>query len=468
MKLYTPIEAKIKELDFEGKGILDIPPQVNSGNVSNKTYKAAFAFPGDAIKGTTVRRDKGEVVVRVDQLTATSPDRVQKPQCPYVGTCGGCVWQGLQYPKQVEYKRELVNRAFAEASSLHSAQVGLIDPATNAPFTLQAITPSPDLFYYRNRMDFVFGPNGELGLKEPGKWFSYLDLSTCFLLSPDSVKIMEIVRAFARNSGLAPYTQKAAQGFFRYLIIREGKRTGERMLHLLTSSQQAEKFDAQAFVQAIGPLATHILHGVSDSITDLSIAESITVLKGSADFTEKVNDVTYTIPHGSFFQTNTVMAEQLFNHVAEQILQPQTPNEVLDLYCGVGFFALGLAKRGIKTHGVEIDPNAIRAANQSAVANNLQHLATFNSAKAEDVSWKLSTADTVIIDPPRAGMHPRVIKNLLEMAPKRIVYVSCKYTRLVQELPEFLKTYKITSLQAFDLFPHTPHVEVVAVLERVQ
>jgi len=187
------------------------------------------------------------------------------------------------------------------------------------------------------------------------------------------------------------------------------------------------------------------------------------VLKGSTDFHEEANGVRYTIPFGSFFQTNTVMAEKLFEAVTKACAGAE---EVLDLYCGVGFFALGLAKAGIRAHGVEIDPKAIVAAQTSAKENHLTGV-TFHAAKAEDVSWKESKAETVIIDPPRAGLHPRVIETLLEMAPKRIIYVSCKHSRFAEELPRFLAKYTVKSIEAYDLFPHTPHVELVTVLDRI-
>ena len=434
MKLYTPVQGTIKSLADDGAGILDVP---------GRTTKIKFAFPGDVVCATPNGRKKGETFAHLDSMTTPSADRVAA-RCPYFGSCGGCAWQALAYPKQVEAKRDLINESFSERK---------------LPYRVETVTPAEDIFYYRNRMDFVFGQNGELGLKESGKWYSYLDLNECSLLSPESVEIMNRVRAWVKKHNLPPYSTKTEKGFQRYLVIREGKRTGERVVNLLTTSQFAMPDD---FAATIGDLATHVLHGVNDSITDLSIADTCTVLKGSLDFHEEANGVRYTVPFGSFFQTNTAMAEKLFTAVADAC---KGAKEVLDLYCGVGFFALGLAKAGIKAHGVEIDPNAIRAATQSAVENHLTGV-TFHSAKAEDVSWKESKADMVIVDPPRAGLHPRVIETLLEMAPQRILYVSCKHSRFAEELPKFLAKYRVTSLQAFDLFPHTPHVELVALLDK--
>ncbi|MEI7741949.1 MAG: 23S rRNA (uracil(1939)-C(5))-methyltransferase RlmD [bacterium] len=435
MKLYTKIEGQINRFDEKGAGIFDAPGRVT---------KANFAYPGDIIEATTVKRDKGETQARIDKIVKPSEDRVPA-KCPYAGKCGGCMWQEYNYEKQLEHKRNLINKSFSDAS---------------LPYSVEKVEPATDQFYYRNRMDYVFGPNGELGLKEPGKWFSYLDLENCFLLSVESVEILRRVRAWAKRHELKSYIPDTQKGFLRYLVIREGKFSHERMVHLVTTTQSEMPSD---FVELLGELATHIIHGVNDGITDLSIATEYTVLKGSDIFTEKANGVQYQIPFGSFFQTNTAMAEKLFEAVN---VACTNASEVLDLYCGVGFFALGLAKAGIKSHGVEIDPLAILAAEKTARENNLAN-ATFNSAKSEDLSWKESKAPIVILDPPRAGLHPKVIETLRLMAPKRIVYISCKYSRFVEELPKFLNQYKISSIRAFDLFPHTPHVEIITILDLI-
>lgn len=428
MKLYEPITGPIASLDEDGRGIMAGTP---------RPVKAFFAVPGDVARVKPCKRAKGEIIGNVEEILTPSPDRVPAT-CPFTGSCGGCMWRMLGYEKELEYKRELVS------ASLRGAGVDL---------PLEVI-PAKELSYYRNRMDYCIGPNGEVGLKAPGSWFTYLDLTSCFMLSPEATEIMTRFRALLKREGLTSYIPRTGKGFLRYLVIREGKRTGNRLVHIVTTS--AGTLPDAAILEAIGPLATHIVHGVNDSQTDLSVAATNRVLKGCESFTEEANGITYTIPLGGFFQTNTVMSEALFETVREFL---GAPKRVLDLYCGVGFFALPLAKAGMSVLGVEIDPNAIRAAEIANAANGTT--ATFRAEKSEELSWAAERPDAVIIDPPRAGLHPKVTKALLAMLPERIIYVSCKYSRFAQELPQFLAHYRIERMRAIDLFPHTPHIELV-------
>ena len=271
-----------------------------------------------------------------------------KPLCPYFGVCGGCALQNVAYADQVEDKRQAIDDALA---------------AAGFDIRLETIIPCHEPYYYRNRMDYPFGYQGELGLKAKGKWWKTLDLETCFLLSKETPEILCRAREWTKSSALPFWNVKTNQGFFRYLVIREGKNTGERMIMLVTSDQ-ATLSDEQkkSFVALFDNMASSILIGVNASITDLSIPQTIETLKGNPYLTESVNEIIYRIQPASFFQTNTLMAAELQNTVLE-FCGDVVDKRVMDLYCGAGFFSLALAKSATSVVGVELDVAAITAAN---------------------------------------------------------------------------------------------------------
>ena len=427
---------RVERFDERGRGI---------GKTDAKKTAAYFVIPGEAVEGAFAGRKQG--VARLDDvaIVEASSDRV-KPECPHAGSCGGCAWQHVAYDRQLAEKRAAVEAALAP--------VGV---------TVAAIEPAVERFHHRNRMDYVFGPGGELGLKQPGRWDAHLDLSTCLLLSADGFEAVKRVREWSRAHGLQPWDNRAHTGFLRYLVIREGKETGERLAMLVTADGplKAEK----ELVEALSPLCTSIVHGINPTITDLSIAQTLRPLKGEALLREKVGGVTYRIHPNAFFQTNTRMAGALLEHVRSLVLGG--PHErLLDLYCGGGFFSLALSKDVASALGVELDPQAITQAEASAAENGVGNV-RYRAEAAEALSWEDEKPDVVIVDPPRSGLHPKVRKTLLEKLPPRIIYVSCGYKALSADLKELLTAYKAEPARCVDLFPHTPHVETVVQLTRL-
>lgn len=445
MKLLQKVTGLINRLGKDGAGEIDRP--------EGKPLRVYNTIPGEAIEGTTLKRVPDGIRTRLDTVTNASPDRVA-PTCTYAGTCGGCKWQHISYDRQVAEKIDRLQRTFSEA------HVSLPDPTS---------VPAPELFYFRNRMDFVFGRNGELGLKEPDRWWSVLNLNTCFLLSPESVGIVNDIRDWAKTTGFAYWDSRTQQGFFRYVVIREGKNTGERMVTLVTTKGTDEQaVNVAEIVTIIGKRATSIVWGINDRITDLSIADQIIPLHGDPWIHETINGTIYKIRPNSFFQTNSGMAAKLQDSVREACgdLKNKT---LLDLCCGSGFFAVAFAGMAKHVIGVEIDADAIVSANENAALNNAT--AEFHATPAEKFDWSTIAPDVAIVDPPRGGLHPDVVETLLEKRPTRVVYVSCSYDRFLKEWMGYdghtglHEGYEIVSATALDLFPHTPHVEVVFTLK---
>lgn len=438
MKLQQPISGQIDHLVQDGSGAILRP--------EGKPFLVYNTIPGETVNATVVKRMAEGHRAKLDAVVSPSPDRVE-PRCPYAGTCGGCKWQHVSYPRQLVEKLARLKSVAGDACP-------------------NEVIACPDPFYYRNRMDFVFGRDGELGMKLPDRWWATLDLETCFLLSEESVGIVNDVRAWAKSTGLPFWNSKTHEGFFRYLVIREGKNAGERMVTLVTSGNNPLP---ESFVATVGDRATSIIHGINARLTDLSVSDELIPLKGNPFIHEIVNGTRYKITPNAFFQTNTVMAAKLQDAV-RAFCGDLADKTLLDLYCGSGFFSLNIkAKRAV---GIEEVAEAIECAKENAAANGVP--AEYFVSRAEDFDWTASAPDVVIVDPPRAGMHPKVIETLLEHGPKTIVYVSCKYERFFQEFngtasnaPALSAKYRIVETAALDLFPHTPHIEFVAKLERL-
>ncbi len=437
MKFGDKAIFKITDIDKKGRGC---------GTVGTRKVCVPFAVPGEEVEARMVARKQGVVRMEIDRVITPSPARVT-PRCPYAGRCGGCAWQQFDYALQLEMKRSLVNKSLASCTS---------------DATIDAVIPSPSLYYYRNRMDYGIGPNGELGLKEPGRWNAYVDLDTCYLLSPESVEVMRIFRTYLREENLEPWNVRTHTGYARYLVIREGKNSGTRMVMIVTSTGALP--NRERLITSLQPFATTIYHGINPTITDLSIASELELLHGAPLLEERVDGKTFQIPVNSFFQTNTEMAGRLIA-TAREFLADRPPETLLDLYCGVGLFGICLASSAKKIIGVELDADAITLARANAAANGVTN-ATFIAAKAEDLLWRGEQADTVIIDPPRAGLHPKVAETLLTLAPERILYVSCNHESFARDFAALGKKYRITKSAALDLFPHSPHVELIVLLER--
>ncbi len=443
MKLLQSLTGIIQRFAHDGAGVIQRP--------EGKPILAYGTIPGEEVQVKPFKRTKDGMRAELESITTPSPDRVV-PRCPYAGTCGGCKWQHVDYTRQRTEKLHGINNAFTEAN--------LLCP-------IDAVMPCPEPFYYRNRMDYVFGKDGELGLKMPNKWWATLDLETCFLLSEQSVEVLKRVREWTRKTGLPFWNAKTQEGFFRYCVIREGKNTGERMVMIVTGPVVGGResvvgaFDELSNI--LGDLATSVVWGINASVTDLSIAQEIIPLKGDAWIHETVNGVSYKITPNAFFQTNSIMAAKLQDAVRDYCgdLSNKT---LLDLYCGSGFFSLALAKGAKRTMGIELSAEAIECAKENATTNSVT--AEYFASTAESFNWKGYNPDVVILDPPRGGMHPKVIETILNVAPPVLVYVSCSYTRFIQEFAKLGEKYSLESAVALDLFPHTPHVECVFKLVR--
>ncbi len=514
MRFGHRVTGIIQGYDDKGRGYFDLTGTDGSQLGSGRAV-IPFSAQGDELSATFLSRDRGNKICKVEEVTKPGPDRIAPP-CPHAGVCGGCLWQHLRYDAQLAIKQEMINRALE--SSGHEERVAEVMACTSMPPTVvpaeagiqvsgaaESTTSTPSLLeddkkefkaYFRNRMDYAVGWNSEIGLKEYGSWNRYVDVKTCYLLNPRAAEVLQHVREWMVESDLQPWDAKYFTGDIRYVVMREGKNTDQHLIVIVVKdATRISSTHRSSLVTRLSPFCTSLLVGEQGLTTDISLAQKFEPLIGDPWLEEVANGITYRIHPNSFFQTNTRMAEELQKCVKD-FIAPEEPSiipaqagiqateangsptsapsllgddkkqTILDLYCGLGFFGIHLAKNipDLEVRGFEIDEPAIELAKLNAEKNGVADRCEFFAGKAEDLSWKDIPADTVILDPPRSGLHPKVLKTILEMKPKTLIYVSCNYHRLVEELKQLKTIYRIEDIKAFDLFPHTPHVEVVTKL----
>lgn len=408
---------------------------------------------------------------RLDEARA-SGIATETPACRVVDDCGGCVWQAVPYERQLEYKRQWIERAYGE--------VGLTDAVVPSPIG------SPDLYRYRNKMEFSFSNHRwltraeiesgsafdrgfALGLHAPGGFDRVLDLTMCPIQTEIADRILAATGEFARASSKSPYNLRRNEGCFRYLTIRVGFYTGETLVSLVTSQRDegiaSEYRDA---LRSAGVRPTSLYNGVTDRTGATSENAALYLDDGSPHIRERLGGLDCLLAPDTFFQPNTRAAERIVATVRE-FAELTGVEQVVDLYCGVGALALSVASSAGSVLGVERSGPAVELARRNATANGIGNarfvVGDLDSENAELVGIRPSV---VIVDPPRAGLHANALRAVRQLSPDRIVYVSCHPVSQAENIASLCSdgTYRLDSIQPVDQFPHTPHVECVARLIR--
>lgn len=378
--------------------------------------------------------------------------------CPNPDVCGSCGWSHIPYEKQLKQKLSDINGSFA---------------LKKLPFTVSKITGSPKTAHYRNRMDFVIDWQGSVGLREKGKWWRVIDDHTCFLADEHIDALFALCRNWAKTCGLSYYDRKANTGLLRYAVIRTT--TQKQSMITIVTSAPADESERETVHAALTHLArisqaTTLIWAINHTITDVSHGGENIVICGPGFIEETIalgeRKTRYRVSPNAFFQTNPHAAPILLETVSD-FLGNLAGKTFLDLYCGTGFFSLALAGKAEKTIGIELVEDAIKDAQANAELNGISEKVTYIAQPAENTDWLSYNADVVLLDPPRAGLHPSTLADLLKpTAPEHVVYVSCNYKNLARELAILQNHYTVLDIHAIDMFPHTPHVEVVANLQK--
>jgi 23S rRNA (uracil1939-C5)-methyltransferase len=418
------------------------------------------ALPGDRVRVRirNAKRRFGEAEV-VD-LLAPGPDRIDPP-CPYVGACGGCRWQALAYPAQVREKEQQVRDALARIAHLPDVPVADLIGAERT-------------FGYRNKVEFTFSEAdgaARLGFHRAGRWDEVLPVDRCLLVEDPVNATKDAVERWAAMTDLRAYHQRLHEGELRNLVVRYSQRTGQVLAVLVTTDTdlplRANLIDE---LQEAVPGLVGVLQARNAGVAETSAGHPTELLHGRDWFEEEVLGQTLRVPWNGFLQTNTEMCETLYRIAIEEA-GLRGDEVVWDLYSGIGSIGLALARDAGRVIGVEVVPEAVEQATVNALMNGIDN-AEF---VVGDVGRTLAplredgvpAPGVVVIDPPRAGLHPRAVRGVIELAPARIVYVSCNPTTMAGNAQAFVEAgYRLEIVRPVDMFPHTPHVECVARFER--
>lgn len=383
-----------------------------------------------------------------------------KTICQHFGVCGGCRFQDLDYSLQLR-KKEDQCRELLRDSEIKT--------------DLKTIIPAPHLSYYRNKMEFTFSQDREelvCGLHRSDSKRRVFQLRECRIFSEDAPLIMEAITEFARKSALMAYHPYRHRGFWRNLVIREGKFTDQIMVNLVTTSQG--EIDEDRLGELIGELPTRkrivsLIRTINNSHSNAVIPEHLFVIRGEAFLEERIDSIKFRIFPFSFFQVNpSILAT--FYHELKGRLDLAGDEKILDVFCGIGTIGLVLSRLAASITGIELNEAAVENARINAGMNQADNL-EFLSGKAERVLlehryiWH-RRFDLTILNPPRSGISKKIVKRILEIDPKRIIYSSCNPGTFFTQARLLLDNYRLVSVQPFDFFPHTPHMELLALFER--
>lgn len=479
------IELEIQSLAFGGAGI---------GQYEGLKVFVEGVIPGDKVQAAFTRIKKNFAEARLEKVVGFSKDRVS-PKCKYSGICGGCSFQFMEYSKQLGVKRQHTIDALQRIGGFKNPPVS-------------EIIPCDDIFYYRNKMEFSFGydskMNFALGMHVPGRRFDIMNLEECFLESPFSALIVNETRDFMREKGWEPFRYSDGSGFLKALYVREGKRTNEVMINLVTSDDVPEGFEKGLveyckLLLALKDPGESGATGKSEESSRMQYAlrcaacvpkkivsiywSRVIAQRGKPKVTEESlvfgrktlnekmilgngDELEFDILPQAFFQVNTYQAERLYGEVV-RLAESCDTRAIFDLFCGTGTIGLFLAKHAEEVLGIELNEDAVKAARENARKNNIFNIDFFVGDVAKVLQNVRVRPSLIVVDPPRAGLTEKMIKQINDFGARELIYVSCNPASLARDC-QILKQYgfKLETVQPVDMFPHSYHIENVCMLRR--
>jgi 23S rRNA (uracil1939-C5)-methyltransferase len=441
-------ELRVESLAYGGNGIarLESPSDGRGGYV----VFVAGAIPGDRVRAIVTKRKRGYAEARTLEVLQPSPERIAP-----LADHPGAPWQVLPYERQIAVKQKQVHEALTRIGRLEG-------------FELDAIVPAVEPWRYRNKLEYSFGTGagGTLvcGFHAPGSWHEIVPVDDCLLASERSNRARDQVLGWCRAQGLQAMDRRTHTGLLRNLVVREGRRTGALQVRVVTGPGELDTSSLAAAVECEGLMWTR-----TDARAESTQGGDTSLIAGAPALEEELGGLRLAISPLAFFQTNTEMAERLYA-VAADLADLKGWERVFDLYCGIGTVGLTVAARAGEVWGLEIVEQAVADAIANARRNEIDNARFF----AGDVRLALrelvdeaSRPDVCMVDPPRAGLSQKVVRRIIEAAPRRIVYISCNPTTLAPNAAQLVEAgYVLRRVAPVDMFPQTPHIECVAVLER--
>jgi 23S rRNA (uracil1939-C5)-methyltransferase len=474
MKRGSRIILDITGYAFEGKGIAKIDREGSEG----KKYVVFVngAYPGDKVEALIRKSKRSFAEGKVEKILHPSEIRTDA-KCKYFGVCGGCKQQDMNYEEQVKFKHQQVKDIFERMGGFE-----------NLP--LEEIIPSEKIFHYRNKMEFSFSDkrwltpseieNSEniedryfaLGLHVPRVYDKVLDINECFLHSESSNKILNLTREFFKDRCTSIFTTRTHEGYLRNLIIKNSFTTSDLMVNIVTSSDDTElmnEYTSKLLNQI--PEITTVVNNINLKKSAIAFGDYEKVYHGNGVIFDSIGKYKFRISPNSFFQTNTQQAEKLYNVVME-FAEFAEDEVVYDLYSGAGTISIYISDHVKKVHAFESVEAAVKDAISNSELNGINniefHISDLNrSLKEYLASSKIEAPDIIIADPPRGGMNPRTVRDIIRLNPKKLVYVSCNPTTQVRDIKLLNEAgYSLVRVKPVDMFPHTYHIESVALLTK--
>ncbi|WFA08053.1 23S rRNA (uracil(1939)-C(5))-methyltransferase RlmD [Tissierella sp. Yu-01] len=438
------IEFVIDKVEFPNKG---------KASYEGNLVKFKGGIEGQRVSAKISRKRRGTIEAKIIEVIEKSPLEAE-PRCKHFGICGGCSYQTLSYQDELKLKESQVRELF-EREELD--------------INLLGIEPSPIEGTYRNKMEYTFGDEEKggplsLGLHMKGRFYETVNTSDCNIVDNDFTLIRESVRKYFEEKNMPFYNTRQHQGVLRHLVIRKALSSGEVLVNLVTSSQQEiniEEFKETLIDLKINGEIKGILHTINDGLSDVVKADRLDLLYGRDYIIEEILGLKFKISPFSFFQTNSLGAEKLYS-IAREFAGDIDDKVVFDLYSGTGTIAQIMAPVAKKVIGIEIIEEAVEMANENAKLNKLDNVEFIAGDVLKAVDDLKEKPDLIVIDPPRDGIHPKAINKIIDFSPDTFVYVSCNPVTLARDLKVFIERgYKVEKAKLMDMFPRTPHVEVV-------
>jgi 23S rRNA (uracil1939-C5)-methyltransferase len=482
MKKGDILELQIDRYAFEGKGIARIDKSLivpgakkEDGKQSNYVVFADGSYPGDTVKTMLLKIKNSYAESKVVEVIIPSDFRIPA-KCRYFGLCGGCKQQNLDYEVQLKFKQQQVEEIFQKMGGFRD-------------FEIEPIIPSEKVFYYRNKMEFSFADkrwlkkeeladekiidkNFALGLHIPNIYDKVLDIEECFLQSETSNQIMNFTREFFKKRNTPIYSTKTHEGYLRNLVIKQSHHTDDLMVNLVTSSEDDDLMGEYTLdLLKEVPAVTTVINNINQKMASIATGDYEKVFHGSGYIFDSIGDYKFRVSANSFFQTNSLQAEKLYT-TALEFAQLSGEEVVYDLYSGAGTITIFNSGKAKQVFAFESIDAAIMDAEENA---NLNKIKNVNFIQADLYKSLLPIVkkdgipkpDVMIIDPPRSGMHPTTVQDVIELSPKKIVYVSCNPGTQVRDIKFLVDAgYVLKKIRPVDMFPHTYHIENVALLER--
>ena len=449
MKKGDIFEGKVIRTEFPNKGIIDIEGQ----KVIVKN-----ALEGQVVRFSINKKRRDKVEGRLLEVIEPSPLE-QPAACKHFGICGGCRYQNLSYEQQLDLKKRQVEELIEK---------------NGLSFDIENIYGSPITEGYRNKMEFTFGDEEKdgplaLGMHKKNSFYDIVTLDDCRIVDPDFNVLLQAILKYFKEKGETYFHKIRHEGFLRHLVMRRSVKTGDILINLVTTTQS--QLDESEFVnmilaQKIDGKVVGILHTLNDNLADVVQSDETKTLYGQDYFYEYLYNMRFKISPFSFFQTNTLGAEVLYDKVREYV--GETKDKLIyDLYTGTGTIAQMLASVASKVVGVEIVEEAVEAAKKNAVDNHLDNCEFIAGDVLKVVDNLTKKPDILVLDPPRDGIHPKALTKIINFNVDEMVYVSCKPTSLMRDLLVFREAgYEVKRACLVDMFPGTVHVETVVLLSQ--